>query len=153
MKIFSQKQMGIVVSSQQESNIFWHLSDLPECNLCLNIQLTVALATWEGMSLVSFLFFPIHWILKSWLLPWHAEKVVFFAHYFEICALYCHRIFPQCLEISRNNGTDKYLFIHTLLSPAVRLRWKLRESDKSERISRKEATNEQSGRSNFFSSA
>lgn len=120
-------------------------SDLPECNLCLNIQLTPAFATGERASKLL----PLLGVLAIALA---SKESIPFSWLWYLYALYCHCIFFffKCLEISGNNGTDTYLFIHTLLSPGVRLRWKLREPDKDGGISKKEATNEQSGRSNFF---
>lgn len=144
--------MGIVVSSQQASNIFWHLVTclnaicvlisrlhqlLPqekELPLCLSLTLSVSLSPP-----------PPLWCLYYCT----GRKYSSLRALITVCPLLSVHFF-KCFEISGNNGTDKYLFIHTLLSPGVRLRWKLRELDKNSGISKKEATNEQSGRSNFF---
>ena len=93
-----------------------------------------------SLSLLSLISRLLHWQVKKVFLPWSSYN----------CVPFTVIAFFRRLEISGNNGTDKYLFIHTLLSPGVRLRWKLRELDKNSGISKKEATNEQSGRSNFF---
>lgn len=136
--------MGIVVSSQQASNIFWHLVTCLNA-ICVLISSLHQLLPHERGQASFFLY------LNSQLLPWQAKKV-FLSQSSDICMPFTviAFFFFKCLEISGNNGTDKYLFIHTLLSPGVRLRWKLREPDKNGGISKKEATNEQSGRSNFF---
>lgn len=142
MKIlFSQKQMGIVVSSQQASNIFWHLVTCLNA-ICVLISRLQQLLPWElplSFSFLCCLHFSV--VGKGKYSPLRALIAV--------CPLLSLHFF-KFLEISGNNATDKYLFIHTLLSPGVRLRWKLRGLDKNSGISRKEATNEQSGRSNFF---
>lgn len=142
--------MGIVVSSQQASNIFWHLVTCLNA-ICVLISRLHQLLPQEkekesclsAPSPLSLFFFSLMPRLVHW------QKVFLLRALTTVCPLLSLHFF-KCLEISGNNGTDKYLFIHTLLSPGVRLRWKLRELDKNSGISKKEATNEQSGRSNFF---
>lgn len=136
--------MGIVVSSQQASNIFWHLVTCLNA-ICVLISSLHQLLPHEREQAS---FFPSTWS-PSYCLG-KQRSYSFLRALISVCPFLSLHFFSRCLEISGNNGTDKYLFIHTLLSPAVRLRWKLRKPDKNGGISKKEATNEQSGRSNFF---
>lgn len=135
--------MGIVVSSQQASNIFWHLVTCLNA-ICVLISSLHQLLPHEREQASFFLYLKPSYCLGK------QRKYSFLRALISVCPLLSLHFFFKCLEISGNNGTDKYLFIHTLLSPGVRLRWKLREPDKNGGISKKEATNEQSGRSNFF---
>lgn len=137
--------MGIVVSSQQASNIFWHLVTCLNaiCVLISSLHQLLPHEREQASSFSSTGFWSLGYCFGI------QRKYSFLKALIAVCPLLSLHFF-KCLEISGNNGTDKYLFIHTLLSPGVRLRWKLREPDKNGGISKKEATNEQSGRSNFF---